>query len=99
MHRAHEWVLAGCHLVQLWIFEIKGSLAHGALHVSNRVAHHAAKSGLRFRTMHDLLDRRIHQSAVQHSMIMASAAPFRRLGAHTVLHVLDTLAIPLIVER
>ena len=37
--------------------------------------------------------------AIEHGRIVASAAPFRRLGADRVLHVLDRLAIPLIVER
>src|SRR5205807_1425530 len=31
--------------------------------------------------------------------IMASTAPFRGLGADRILHVLDRLAIPLIIER
>src|SRR5208337_478945 len=49
--------------------------------------------------MYDLLDRSIHQAAVQHCWIVASAAPFRRLGANRVLHILDRLAVPLVVER
>src|SRR5438445_4895181 len=49
--------------------------------------------------MHDLLDRRVHETAVQHRRVMAAAAPLRGLGANRVLHVLDRLAIPLVVER
>ena len=81
------------------ILQIEIGLAHGALHAGDGVAHHAAQSGLRFRTMHDLLDRRIHHAAVEHRGIVASTAPFRGLGADRVLHVLDRLAVPLIVER
>ena len=33
---------------------------------------------------YDLLDRRIHQAAVEHGRIVASPAPFRRLGADRV---------------
>src|SRR5579863_6929901 len=85
--------------MQLGVFEIEISLPHTALHVGDRVAHHATKSGLRLGTVHDLLYRRIHQSTVKHGGIVASAAPFGGFGTDRVLHVLDTLAIPLIVER
>src|SRR5579863_8436350 len=85
--------------MQLGVFEIKIPLPHTALHVGDRVAHHATKSGLRLGTVHDLLYRRIHQSTVKHGGIVASAAPFGGFGADRVLHILDTLAIPLIVER
>src|SRR5450755_1933258 len=99
MQRAHESVLAGCEFVQLGIFKIKIALAHGAFYVGNRVAHHAAKSSLSFGAMHDLLDRGVHQATVENGWIVTSAAPFRRLGANPALHVLDALAVPLIVER
>src|SRR5580692_10072900 len=85
--------------VQLGIFEIKVTLPHAALHVGNRMAHHATQPGLRLWAVNDLLDRRIHQAAVKHRGIVASAAPLRRLGANRVLHILDALAVPLIVER
>src|SRR5271167_2982201 len=84
--------------MQLRIFEIEIRLAHSALHAGNGVAHHAAKSGLRGGRVNNLLDGRIHFAAIKKGWIMASGAPFRRLGAYRVLHVLDALAIPLIVE-
>ena len=37
--------------------------------------------------------------AVEERRVVAPAAPLRRLGADRILHVLDRLAIPLIVER
>src|SRR5438046_10368693 len=63
------------------------------------MAHQPAEPRLRLRAMHDLLDRYVHQSAVEHCRIVAAAAPFGRLGADGVLHVLNAFAIPLIVER
>ncbi len=47
----------------------------------------------------NLLDGRIHFTRVKHGGIVATAAPFGGLGADRILHVLDTLAVPLIVER
>src|SRR5579863_707399 len=85
--------------MQLGIFEIKIALSHAAFHVSDRMTHHATQSGLRFGTMNDLLDWRIHQAAVENSRVVASAAPLRRLRANRVLHILDALAVPLIVKR
>src|SRR5271155_1632119 len=81
------------------IFEIKIPLPHAALHVSDRMAHHAAQTGLGFGAMNDLLDWRVHQAAVKDGGIVAAAAPLRRLCANRILHVFDALAIPLIVER
>ena len=96
---AHDGTLAGRQLVQLGIFQIEIPLSHGALHVSDGVAHHAAQSGLSFGAMHDLFDRSIHHAGIQHCRIVAAAAPFRRLCADSVLHVFNGLAIPLVIER
>ena len=96
---ADHGILAGGELVHLRIVEHEVALAHGALHFDDGVAHHAPQPGLRLRTVHDLLDRRIHHAAVKHRGIMTACAPLGRPRALDVLHVLDTLAIPLIVER
>src|SRR6202521_423019 len=85
--------------MQLGIFEIKIALPHAALHVGNGVAHHAAQPSLPLGTVHVLLYRRIHQAAVEHGGIVASPAPLGRLSPNRILHILDALAIPLIVER
>ena len=98
VQRAHHGILARCHLVKSRILEVKVPLAHGALHLRDGVAHHAAQASLRFGPVNDLLDRRIHQAAVEHGRIMAPAAPLRGLRAYYILHVLDTFAIPLVVE-
>jgi hypothetical protein len=84
--------------VQLGIFQIEIALSHRALHVGDGVAHHAAKSGLRFGAVHDLFDGSVHQTGIEHRGVVASATPFRGLGADRVLHVLDRFAIPLVVE-
>ncbi len=97
--RADHRILARCEFMQLGIFKVEIGLAHGAFHVGDGVAHHAAESGLGFGRVDDLFDRRIHFAGVEHGRIMASAAPFRRFGANGILHILDRLAIPLIVER
>ena len=95
----NQRVLAGCELVQLGIFEVEVGLSHRAFYVRDGVAHHAAQSGLSFGSVHELFDRRIHSAGIEHRRIMASAAPFGRLGADRILHVLDRFAIPLVVER
>ena len=99
MQRALDRILRSRQLVQLGILQIEIALAHGALHFGDGVTHHATEARLRLRAVHDLLDRSIHQTAVEDGRIVASAAPFRRLGADRILHVLDRLAVPLIVER
>ena len=98
MDGADHRIVAGREFVQFGIFKIEVSLAHGALHLRDGVAHHAAQASLRFGPVNDLLDRRIHQAAVEHGRIMAPAAPLRGLRAYYILHVLDTFAIPLVVE-
>jgi len=63
MQRARHRILRGSELVQLGILQIEIRLTHRALHVGNGVAHHATQPGLRLGAMHNLLDRRVHQSA------------------------------------
>ena len=99
VQRTRYRILRRSQFVQFGILEIKIGLAHRAFHAGDGMAHHATQSGLRFRTMHDLLDRRIHQAAVENGRIVASAAPFRGLGADGILHVFDRLAVPLIIKR
>ena len=99
MHSADHGILAGGQLVHLRVFQEKISLAHSALYLDDGVAHHAAEPCLGFGPVNNLLDGRIHQSAVKHCRIMAPATPFGSFGTRNLLHVLNALAIPLIVER
>src|SRR6516162_6356978 len=63
------------------------------------MTHHATHAGLRLRSVHDLLDGRVHHAAVQQCGIVTACTPLRRLYAVHLLHVLNALAVPLIVER
>ena len=99
VQRAHNRILARGHFVQRRILQVEIALTHGALHLGNGVAHHATQSGLGFRTVHELLDGCIHLAGIQHSGVVASATPFRGTGSDGVLHVLNALAVPLVVER
>ena len=74
--RSDDRIFTGCQLMQLGIFKVKVTLSHGALHVRDGVAHHAAEAGLGLGTMHDLFDWRVHQAAVKHGRIMTTSAPF-----------------------
>ena len=95
---ANEGIFAGSKFMEFRIFEEKVALAHGALHFHNAVAHQAAEAGARFRAVNNLFDGRIKQTAVKQSRIVAAGAPFGRTHTGDFLHVLDALAIPLIVE-
>ena len=96
---AHDRILARCQFMQLRIFKYEIALAHRALHLYDGMAHQAAEPCMCFRPVDDLLDRRIHHSAVEHCGIVASTAPLRGLRTDHILHVLDALPVPLIVER
>ena len=95
---SHDWIFRRRQFVQLGIFQVKVALAHGAFHTCDGMAHHATQSGLSFRSMHDLLDWSIHQPGIQDGRVVAPAAPLGRLGADRVLHVLNRLAVPLVIE-
>ena len=63
------------------------------------MAHQTSQTSIRFGGVNDLLDGCVHHAAVEHGGIVASSAPLRRPRAHDVLHVLDALAVPLVIER
>src|SRR5262245_1332483 len=62
---AHCRVLAGCQFVQLGILQQKVSLPHAALHMGDRVTHHATQARPGLGTVDDLLDRRVKEAAVK----------------------------------
>src|SRR5215472_785022 len=99
MQQAKRRILRGGHFVKFGILQEEVSLSHAALHTGNRVAHHATKARASFRTVHDLLDGSVKQSAIEKSRVMAACTPFRGLHSLNVLHILDAAAIPLIIER
>ncbi len=73
-------------------------MPHGALYLGDGVAHHASQTGLRFRTINDLLDGSVKHPAVEQRRIVTTRAPFGGFNANDVLHVLHALAVPLVVK-
>src|SRR6266705_2460940 len=84
--------------MQLRILQHEVALSHCAFYFGDGVTHHAAKPRLCLGTVDDLLDGYIHHAAIEHRRIVAATAPLRRTRAHHLLHVLNALAVPLIVE-
>jgi hypothetical protein len=98
--QAPDHRIAACRQrVELWIFQQEIALAHGALHIHDAVAHHAAQTSPGFGLVDVLRDGLIHHAAEQQCRIVAASAPFGRLHAIHFLHVLNAFAVPLIVER
>src|SRR5215467_1034200 len=85
--------------MQFRIFKEKVALAHGALHFHDAMAHQAAKAGASFRKVYSVLYGRLKLATVKQRRVMTAGAPLRRANTGDFLHVLDALAIPLIVER
>src|SRR5260221_715618 len=65
VQRAHHRIFAGRQFVQLRIFQDEIALAHGAFHFHDAVTHHAGKAGLGGRSVFNLADGRIKNSAEQ----------------------------------
>src|SRR4029450_1346930 len=85
--RSRHRTLARSQFMQFRVVEQKVALPHGALNFDYRVAHHAAEASLGFWAVHDLLDRRVHQTAIEHGWIVATPAPLRWLCPDDVLHI------------
>ena len=99
VHESEQRVVARREVVERRVLDLEVPLAHRAADLGDRVARGAAEPGLRFRRVDLLLDRPIEPAVEEHRVIVAAGAPLRRRGADDVLHVLDRLAIPLVVER
>src|SRR6266403_5453935 len=95
---ANDGIFAGGKFVELRIFENEITLAHGAFHLNDAVAHHATEAGAGFGLVDVLLDGRVHHAAEEQGGIVAAGAPFGLFYAVDFLHVFDAFAIPLIVE-
>ena len=92
-------VLARGEIVQGRVLDHEVALAHRAADVDDGVAGRAAEAGLRLRRVDLLADRPVEAPVEEHGVVVAAGAPLGRLGADDVLHVLDRLAVPLVVER
>src|ERR1700689_5173301 len=84
--------------MQCRVLELEISLTHRAFHSCDRMAHHAAEAGLARGRIFNFADRTVKHAAVEQRGIVASGAPLRRFYSDGVLHVLEALAIPSIVE-
>ena len=93
-------VVALRQLRELRVFKGDSSLPHGAVDVHDGVAGHAAQPVLPGARVLDVADRELlHLVGDREGVIVAAPAPERRLDADRVLHVLDRLPVPLVVER
>ena len=93
-------ILAGGQAIEKRIFDHVVALPHGAFHLHDGVARHAAQPDLPLRRVLDFADGVIlHHAGKHQGVIVAASAPERRLDAVGVLHVLNGFAIPLVVER
>ena len=99
MHRPQRGPLACGQIVQRRIFDLEVALPHRAVHARDGVTGGARQAGLRFGRVDLLFDRTIEAAVEEHGVIVAARAPLRWPRARDVLHVLDRLAVPLIVER
>ena len=97
--RLQEGVLRGREVVQRRVLDREITLSHRALDVDDRVAGQAAEAGLGLGSVDLLADRGVELPGEEHGVVVAAGAPLRRLRPHHVLHVLDGLAVPLVVER
>ena len=92
-------VLAGREIVHRRVLDLEVTLTHGAVHFGDRMAGGAGQARLRFGRADLLLDGTVEPSVEEHRVIVTTGAPFRGPRADHVLHVLDRLAVPLVVER
>ena len=80
------------------ILDDEAPIPHGVLDRHDRVAGSTRQTDVGFGKVDELLDRLIHLAGEEEGMIVTSPAPLGRRLAHHALHVLDRLAVPLVVE-
>ncbi len=91
-------ILAAYQLVERWVSNGKGAIAHGAVHVHDRMARGARQSGVGFRRVDLLLDRPVETPVEEDSVIVATRAPLARARPHHALHVLHGFPVELVVK-
>src|SRR5205809_850019 len=99
MRPLEQPILARRKIVERGVLDREIALTHGALHVHDRMARRAGETSLGFRSIDLLLDGTVETAVEEDRMVVAAGAPLRWPRADYVLHVLDRLAIPLVVER
>src|SRR5262245_47579910 len=80
------------------ILDRDAAIPHRSIDVHDRMTRRASQTRLRLRRVDLFLDKPIEATVKEHGMIVASSAPFARLGPDDVLHVFDRFPIELIVE-
>src|SRR5258708_24891329 len=96
--RWYDRILARRQFVASRIFEKVGALSHRAFHLHDAVAHQAAETGWRLGAIDDLIDGCIEHAAKEKSRIVAAGTPLGGADPGDLLHVLNALAVPLIIE-
>ena len=96
MKRSEDRVVARREIMQGRVLDDEVPLTHRAVHPGNGVAR-GTESGLAWSCR--LLGIGLSKRPLKNTAVVATRAPLRGLGPDHVLHVLDGLAIPLVVER
>jgi hypothetical protein len=99
MDPLQELVITGGKVMQGRIFNDKCAIPHAVPDLDYGMTRRASQSGLSLRGMKLLFDGNIEFPIEEYCVVMTSRTPFGRLYSHHVLHVLDGLAVPLIIER
>src|SRR5205085_2151756 len=95
---AQQPVVGRSEAMQGRVHDRKPAVAHGAVHVDDRVTGHTAEPVLSFWSLHLVLDRLLKTSVEENGVIVATGAPFAPLCAAQLLHMLDGAAIKAVVE-
>src|SRR5262245_39654732 len=98
MSPLQELVLASSHVMQRRILNDKATVTHAVVHSDNGMTGSAGQSCLSFRRVDLLLNGGVETAVEKYRVIMAAGTPFGGLGSDHILHVLDRLPIPLVVE-
>src|SRR5262245_66548237 len=98
MRSLEQRVLAGCQVMQRRVFNLEVTLTHRASHVDYRMTRSACEARLSFGGIDLLFNRLVKPAVEKDRVIVAACAPFGRRRPYHVLHVLDGLAVPLVVK-
>jgi hypothetical protein len=99
MDPLQELVITGGKVMQGRIFNDKCAIPHAVPDLDYGMTRCASQPGLSLGSMKLLFDGNIELSVEEHRVVMTSRTPFGWLDSYYVLHVLDRLAVPLIIER
>ena len=95
----HVFVLTADQFVQRRVLDGEPAVAHAAVHVNDGMTRGASQPGMRLRRIDLATDRLLEPAVEEDGVIVTAGAPLARLRSHHRLHVLDRLAVELVVER